>query len=172
MGALLALASSTSLIIWLMVVSAPTRRAVMWMKPVLFIVADVTLSPTCFSTGILSPVIAASSTLVVPSEMTPSAGMLSPGRMTISSPTTRSSTGMTVSTPLRRTVACFGARSMSFSMAVLVLPLARASRNLPMSMRVTIMPADSKYRLVLYWATRAQSPWPMPQLMRKMAKTP
>ena len=52
-------------------------------------------------------------------------------------------------------------RSINFSMAVLVLPLARASRYLPMSMRVTIIPADSKYRLVLYWATRAQSPWPM-----------
>lgn len=66
----------------------------------------------------------------------------------------------------------FGARSINFSMAVLVLPLARASRYLPTSMRVTIIPADSKYRLVLYWATRAQSPWPIPQLMRKMAKTP
>ena len=171
-GALLELASSTSWMIWLMVVSAPTRRAVMWIKPVLLSVADVTGSPACFSTGMLSPVMAASSMLVVPSLMTPSAGILSPGRTTISSPTTSSSTGTTVSTPSRRTVACFGAKSMSFSMAVLVLPLARASRYLPISMSVTIIPADSKYKFVLYVATRAQSPWPMPQLMRKMAKTP
>ena len=143
-GALLALASSTNLIIWLIVVSAPTRLALTWINPVLLIVADVTESPCCFSTGMLSPVIAASSILVDPLEMMPSAGMLSPGRMTISSPTASSSTGMTVSLPSRSTVACLGARSINFSMAVLVLPLARASRYFPMSIRVTIIPADSK----------------------------
>ena len=63
-GALLALASSTSRIIWLMAVSAPTFSARKWMAPALFSVAEVTLSPTCLKTGRLSPVSADSSTLV------------------------------------------------------------------------------------------------------------
>ena len=44
----------------------------------------------------------------------------------------------------RTTHACFGARSMSFSSALLVCPFARASRYLPTVIKVTIMPADSK----------------------------
>ena len=143
-GAFEALASSTRRMIWLIVVSSPTRSALKWMDPCLLIVAEVTLSPACFSTGIGSPVMADSSTLVVPESTTPSAGMRSPGRTMTSSPATSSSAGMTCSTPPRTTHACFGARSMSFSSALLVCPFARASRYLPTVIKVTIMPADSK----------------------------
>ena len=44
----------------------------------------------------------------------------------------------------RTTVACCGARRMSFSSASPVCPYARASRSLPTVMSVTIMPADSR----------------------------
>ena len=79
---------------------------------------------------------------------------------------------LTVSMPPRTTVAELGARSMSVSSARLVSPFARASRNLPTVMSVTIMPADSKYRFVLYSVTSAQSPCPIPYPMRKMANAP
>ena len=58
MGAFEPLASSTILIICASVVSSPTLEAVNLKLPFLFIVADITLSPTPFSTGMLSPVIA------------------------------------------------------------------------------------------------------------------
>ena len=51
-------ASSTSLIIPASVVLSPTFDARKWNVPFLFIVADMTLSPGFFSTGMLSPVIA------------------------------------------------------------------------------------------------------------------
>ena len=166
MGALLLLASSTSRMIWLIVLSSPTRFAVKWMNPVLLIVALITSSPGCFSTGMLSPVIAASSTLVLPLRITPSAGIFSPGRTTISSPSVSSSTGTTTSAPSRTTVACFGARSISFSIALEVRPLERASSHFPKVIRVTIMPADSKYRFMRYKSARELSPWVRPQLIR------
>ncbi len=141
-----------------MVLSSPTRWAVKWMNPVLFMVALITLSPGCFSTGMLSPVMTASSTLVLPLIITPSAGILSPGRTTISSPSANSSTGMTTSAPFWITVACFGARSISFSMALEVRPLDRASSHLPKVISVTIMPDDSKYRFMQYRSAKAVSP--------------
>ncbi len=156
----------------MIVISAPTRLARKWIEPDLFIVADVTVSPGRFSTGILSPVIVDSSTLVVPWQIVPSAGMRSPGRTIISSPMTNSSMGITDSIPLRSTDACLGASLISFSIAALVFPLARVSKYLPTVINVTIIPADSKYRLVLYVSTSAQSPCPMPHPMRKMAKAP
>ena len=112
-------------------------------------VAPMTLSPACFSTGMLSPVSADSSTEDVPSSTTPSTGTLSPALTISTSPSWTSSTGMTLSTPLRSTVAVLGARSMSFVIASEVLPLARASIVLPMVMSVRIVPADSKYSSII-----------------------
>ena len=152
-GALLALASSTNEIILLIVVSPPTLSARNLTKPLLFNVPLVTVSPITFSTGRLSPVMADSSTVVVPSRITPSAAKLSPGFTKISSPITSSSTAIIISSPPRRTVAFFGARFMSFSTACEVLPLARASKYFPTVIKVTIMPADSKYKLRLYSST-------------------
>ncbi len=78
-GALDEDASSTRRIIWDKVVSSPTFTALHMRRPALFIVAETTGSPGCFSTGMLSPVIAASLMLDVPSTTTPSAGTRLPG---------------------------------------------------------------------------------------------
>ena len=162
MGALEEDASSTSRIIWARVVSSPTRRASKVKAPDLLMEAAATLSPTPLSTGMDSPVRALSSTAEAPSTITPSTGMDWPGRTTIRSPTRTSSTGISVSTPSRRTLAVLGAKSIRRVMASLVLPLERVSRNLPRVMRVRIIPADSKYKSMWYCSTRAMSPWPRP----------
>ena len=145
-GALLALASSTRCMIWEKVVSSPTLEAFMRKKPVLFIVAAITWSPGIFWTGMLSPVIAASSMLVVPSSTTPSAGTLLPGFTWRISPIWIPSAGISTTPPSRSTKAVFGARSINLLMASLVFPLDRASRYFPMLIRARIITADSKYR--------------------------
>ncbi len=61
-GALLACASSTSLIICASAVSAPTFVASNVNAPVLLSVPPITISPARFSTGMLSPVSIDSST--------------------------------------------------------------------------------------------------------------
>ena len=143
-GALLALASSTSCMILANVVSLPTRVALKRIEPLLFIVAPTTLSPTPFSTGMLSPVIAASSSAVEPSKITPSTGTLAPGLTITVSPITTSSTAISRSCPSRQTKAVCGARSISLLIASLVFPLDLASKYLPKVIRVKIVAADSK----------------------------
>ncbi len=172
-GALLALASSTRRMIWDRVVSSPTLSARHFKNPALFTVADTTLSPACFSTGTLSPVMAASSTLELPSRTVPSTGTRLPGFTRKISPLWSSSVGTSISVPSSaKRMAVFGDRSISLVMASLVLPLERLSRYFPTVIRVRIMPADSKYRSWEYCSTTAMSPWPRPKLMRYMAKTP
>ena len=144
MGALLELASSTRRMIWASVVSAPTLVARNLKNPALLMVAAITVLPGSFSTGMLSPVMAASSMLVLPSRITPSTGTLWPGRTSTVSPTTTSSTGITVSIPPRSTAAVLGARSISLVIASLVLPLLLVSRYLPSVMSARIIAADSK----------------------------
>ena len=61
-GALELKASSTMLMIWARTVSFPTLVALNLSMPVLLRVAPTTLSPTFFSTGMLSPVMTFSST--------------------------------------------------------------------------------------------------------------
>ena len=146
MGALLELASSTRRMIWEKVVSSPTLDARIRINPALFMVAAMTLSPGFFCTGMLSPVIAASSMLVVPSKTTPSAGTLLPGFTCRISPARISSAGISSTVPSRSTKAVLGAISISLVMASLVFPLERASRYLPMLISARIMTADSKYR--------------------------
>ena len=173
MGALLALASSTRRMIWDNVVSSPTLSARHFRNPALFTVADTTLSPSRFSTGTLSPVIAASSTLEYPSSTVPSTGTRLPGFTRKTSPLRSSSVGTSVSVPASEsTMAVFGDRSMSLVMASLVFPLERLSRYFPTVIRVNIMPADSKYRSWEYCSTTAMSPWPRPKPILYMAKTP
>ena len=102
-GAFEELASSTKRIICENVVSSPTLVAFTRTKPALLIVAAMTLSPGCFSTGMLSPVIAASSMLVAPSMISPSTGMLCPGLTCTISPAVTSSIGTSMTSPLRST---------------------------------------------------------------------
>ncbi len=161
-GALLEEASSTSRIICAIVVSSPTFTALARISPALLMEADTILSPSCFKTGMLSPVIAASSKEDFPSVITPSTATASPGFMMKISPTMTSATSSTVSTPSRTTVTVFGARFISFVIASLVLPLDRVSRYFPTVISVRIVPADSKYRSWRYCSTSAISPWPSP----------
>ena len=145
-GALVAAASCTIRMIWLRVVSCPTRVARQVKKPLWFRVAALTRSPGALSTGRLSPVRAASFTALSPSVTSPSTGMLSPGRTTKTSPWATCSTGTATSTPPRTTVAVLGARSIRLLRALVVLPLLRASSILPTVMRGRIMAAASKYK--------------------------
>ena len=148
MGALVALASSTSWIILASDVSAPTRVARKVNEPVRLTVAALTVSPAVFSTGMDSPVSALSSTAEAPSSTTPSTGMDSPGRTRSTWPGRMASTSTVVSVPsTATTVAVLGARSMSASMAPPVLDLLRVSRYLPTVTSDKIVPALSKYRL-------------------------
>ena len=148
MGALVALASSTSWIILASDVSAPTRVARKVNEPVRLTVAALTVSPAVFSTGIDSPVSALSSRAELPSSTTPSTGMDSPGRTRRTWPGRILSTSTVVSVPSSATtVAVLGAKSMSASIAPPVLDLLRVSRYLPTVTSDRIVPALSKYRL-------------------------
>ena len=109
-------------------------------------VAEAALSPSAFSTGILSPVRADSSTVPPPLSTVPSTGIRPPCRTITVSPTRMSSVGTVSSCPSRRTTAEVGARASSAVIAPVVLPLERSSRYLPTVTSAKIMPADSKYR--------------------------
>ena len=99
MGALVALASSTSCTILARLVSAPTRVARKVKVPVRLMVAAFTVSPACFSTGMDSPVRALSSTELAPSSTMPSTGSDSPGRTRMTSPGCSCSAGTSFSEP-------------------------------------------------------------------------
>ena len=144
MGALVAAASETILMIWESVVSSPTRVARQVRKPERFTVAADTRSPACLSTGTLSPVRALSSTALSPLTTTPSTGMFSPGRTTNRSSFATCPMGTVVSRPPTSTCAVLGASFIRLLSASVVLPLARASSILPTVMSVRIMAADSK----------------------------
>ena len=144
MGALVAAASLTIRMIWDRVVSSPTRVARQAMNPDWLMVAAETGSPTVLSTGMLSPVREASFTAVSPSMITPSTGMLSPGRTTNTSPVRTASMATVSSTPFFLRTAVFGASFMRPFRASVVRPLDRASSILPTVINVRIMAADSK----------------------------
>ena len=147
-GALAPCASCTSCTICWSAVSRPTLVASKRNEPVLLSVAPNTSSPGPFSTGRLSPVSIASSTVDVPSATTPSTGIFSPGRTITVSPGTTSSTGMSISrgcpSTWRTTRAVLACRSISRRIASLVCPLARDSSSRPKRMRAMITPAASK----------------------------
>ena len=144
MGALVAAASLTIRMIWESVVSSPTRVASQRIKPDWLMVAAETRSPACLSTGILSPVRAASFTALFPSNTTPSTGIFSPGRTTNTSPMRTCSTGTSVSFPSFSTTAVFGDSFIRLFKASVVFPLERASNIFPTVISVRIMAADSK----------------------------
>ena len=126
-------------------VSRPVRSARITKLPVVFCVAPVTRAPGPFSTGIGSPVIVDSSTLLRPSSTTPSAGTFSPGRTRSRSPGTTAASGTSASEPsAARRRAVFGARPRSARIAPPVRWRASSSSTWPSSTSVTIMAADSK----------------------------
>ena len=121
-GAFVAAASLTIFMICDKAVSSPTAVALHLINPDLLIVPADTLSPTVLSMGILSPVRADSSTAVLPSVISASTGILSPGRTTNTSPFFTLSTVTSVSLPSINKVAFLGARFKSALSAFVVLP--------------------------------------------------
>ena len=143
-GAFVAAASLTSLMICDNVVSSPTRTASHFKNPDWLTVAAETLSPAVLSTGMLSPVKADSFTALLPSKTMPSTGTFSPGRTVKMSPFLTSSIATSVSTPSCSTVAVLGERPIRLFKASVVLPLDLASNILPTVISVKIIAADSK----------------------------
>jgi len=97
----------------------------------LFIVPDTTLSPTVFSTGMLSPVMLDWSIDELPSTTIPSTPMLAPGFITIISPATTSSSLISISLPSLITVEVFGTKFISFSIAAPVFAFDLVSKYFP-----------------------------------------
>ena len=122
-GAFVAAASRTRRMTWDSVVSWPTRSARQVSAPFWLMVAALTGEPGNLSTGMLSPVRAASFTVEMPSVTVPSTGMLSPGRTKKRSPTLTSLTGTVTCSPPRRTQAVWGASFIRLFSASVVLPL-------------------------------------------------
>ena len=140
----MAAASLTILMIPASVVSSPTRVASQTIYPDVLIVAAETLSPTCFSTGTLSPVRADSLTELSPLTTVPSTGMASPGRTTNRSPTLTSSIETVRSTSPSKMTAVFGAIFIRDFNASVVFPFDFASSVFPTVISVRIVAADSK----------------------------
>ena len=92
-GAFLRSASFTRRIIFWSDESSPAFVTRIVMAPNRLIVPEYTSSPTALSTGSDSPVITLWSTVVVPSVMTPSTGIVSPGKTRTSLPTSISEIG-------------------------------------------------------------------------------
>ncbi len=143
-GALVAAASLTMRMIWERVVSSPTFVARHLRKPDWFTVAADTSSPSPLSTGMLSPVSAASFTALDPSRITPSTGIFSPGRTTKRSPFFTCLMGTVCSAPSFKITAVLGASFIRLFRASVVFPLERASSIFPTVISVRIMAADSK----------------------------
>ncbi len=144
MGAFDPWASSTTRMIWANMVSLPTLVAVNSKLPCLLMVAPMTVLPTFFSTGILSPVSIDSSTEELPLIIMPSTGIFSPGRTTIVSPAMTCSISTSVATPFFITRAVLACRPMSFLIASEVRPLVLASSHLPSVTKVIKKAAVSK----------------------------
>ena len=122
-GALVAAASRTSRMTWESVVSCPTRSARQARAPFWLMVAALTGEPGNLSTGMLSPVRAASLTLDTPSATVPSTGTASPGLTKKMSPTATSLTGTVTALPSRNTVAVWGVSCIRLLRASVVRPL-------------------------------------------------
>src|SRR5262249_57818957 len=84
-------------------VSRPTRTASSVTAPSPFSVPAITAIPGPFPTRVGSPVSIDSSTVVVPSRITPSTGIGSPGRTPTPAPNPTASTGRASSPPSART---------------------------------------------------------------------
>ncbi|OPY65528.1 MAG: hypothetical protein A4E57_03163 [Syntrophorhabdaceae bacterium PtaU1.Bin034] len=128
---LCASASTTSLTTLLRVVSSPTSVASTSMTPFWFNVPATRGSPIPFSTGIGSPVMADSSTAVIPFVTRPSTGMRSPGLTSMRSPTRTWSSGTTSAFPSTTIVAVSGAMSIRPWMAFRADSLVACSTSEP-----------------------------------------
>ena len=127
-----------------MELSSPTRVARMSKEPKRFTVPDETSSPTPLSTGRLSPVITAWSTEVSPEIITPSTGIVSPGRTRSTSPTRTSVAGIISSPPDMRRAVC-GVSCTSRSMPARALATVKSSSSAPSCMMNATSPAAKSW---------------------------
>ena len=102
-----------------------------------------TASPTPRVCGTLSPVTGLSSMPLVPSMMSPSAGMRSPGRIRTTCPIVRLSAGTVRVPPDCSSIAVLGTRSASARMPWRARPAATPSRTSPTANRNTTSAASS-----------------------------
>ena len=101
--------------------------------PSLLMLPPNTASPGCFSTGIASPVMAASFTELLPDSTIPSDGIFCPDFTRTMSPTLRLAIGTTLSSPPFNKMASFGATFSSSSME-------RRAFSMPMPSRSSLTP--------------------------------
>ena len=125
-------------------VSEPTFSACMMNDFVPFMVPELTLSFTCLSTGMGSPVIIDSSILLSPSMMLPSTGIFSPGFTRSKWPCSILSIAIVFSTPSTTKVAVEGTNFNNSFMAPLVWLWALASKSCPNKTKVNITVVASK----------------------------
>ena len=149
-GAFVAAAVSTSLIIFERAVSSPTFSALTFKTPFAFIPPLVTAEPVSLKTGMLSPVIADSSTELSPEITIPSTGTRAPGLITTVSPFFSCEDGISFIVPFSSMITVSGTKSIRASIAVVVLLFALVSMYLPSVTNVKIIAADSKYKCALF----------------------
>ncbi len=125
-------------------VSAPTRVAVTTSRPPTLSVAPTTGSPGPTSTGTASPVTSAASTAEVPSSITPSVAIFSPGRTTKRWPTASAVIAMRCSLPSCSTVTSLAPRSSRARIAAPAWRFARASAWRPASRNAGTTDATSR----------------------------
>ena len=150
-GALLPCASCTILMICARVVFSPICLALMRSLPWLGIVPDNTSSPTRFATGVGSPVIIASSTYAASAVIklsawvtTPSTGIFSPARTSMTSPRWIVEIGTSSNCPSATSRAVFGCKPINCLMLAAVPSFAFSSRHLPVRTKVMIITEASK----------------------------
>ena len=126
-------------------VCSPTAVARDLSRPETATVPPTTSSPSSTGTGRLSPVIIEVSTSEAPPSTTASAAIVSPGRVTKTSPTPSLSAGIRISAPdLVMTVTSLAASAARASSVSPARRVARASRNRPKSTNVVTPVATSK----------------------------
>ena len=143
-GAFLFSASSTIRISFCRELSSPTLEARISIVPKRLIVPQKTLSPTVLSTGRDSPVIMDWSTEVVPSIISPSTGIVSPGRTRRISSILISSAAIISSLPFEILRPCCGVRLISFFKPFLALSVVFSSKIAPIAIIKTTSPAANK----------------------------
>lgn len=142
-GALLSCASSTRRTTRAIVLSSAAAVTLTFNTPSVLIVPAKTASISDFRFGVLSPVTGDSSTSLDPSTIAPSAGMRSPGRTTMRSPTASMAAGISTVPPCLSTSAVFGTRSASPWMLARARPAATPSRSSPIKKSSTTIAASS-----------------------------
>ena len=143
-GAFLFSASSTIRISFCKELSSPSFEARISIVPKRLIVPQKTLSPTVLSTGKDSPVIIDWSTEVVPSIISPSTGILSPGRTRRISFILISSAAIISSFPFEILRPCCGVRLISFFNPFFALSVVFSSKIAPIAIIKATSPAANK----------------------------